>query len=315
MLSKCKANEISITRIYSAKVKDLWEAWVDPKQVSQWWGPRGFTITTGRKDVRTGGDWLYTMHGPDGIDYPNHTRFLDVQKHKLLVYDHGGFENNPPLFRVTVLFTELNEKTKMEMTMALPTPEAAEETRKIIKKANGNTTWDRLEEYLIMKSIGKEIFIINRTFNTDINKLYEIWTNPQHIMNWMAPTGFTGKYITANIKTGGESFYSMSNNDFTMYGKAHYKELRKPNQIIYTQEFVDKGGNPSRHPLAPTWPQTMLTTVNFESEDTNNTRLTIQWEVYGDATQEEHNTFNNAKSSMTQGWTGSLDKLEEYLKN
>ena len=40
--------------------------------------------------------------------------------------------------------------------MALPTPEAAEETRKFIKKAGGDSTWDRLAEYLEKESTGKE---------------------------------------------------------------------------------------------------------------------------------------------------------------
>ena len=42
----------------------MWDAWTDAAQVAQWWGTRGFTITTHSKDVRPGGHWRYTMHGP-----------------------------------------------------------------------------------------------------------------------------------------------------------------------------------------------------------------------------------------------------------
>lgn len=55
MTAKNKPNELSITRLYNAKVEQVWDAWVDPNQVAQWWGPRGFTLTTKRKDVRNGG--------------------------------------------------------------------------------------------------------------------------------------------------------------------------------------------------------------------------------------------------------------------
>jgi len=99
MAAKNKSNEIKITRIYDAPVKLVWDAWVEPKQVAQWWGPRGFTITTHSKDVRTGGHWNYTMHGPDGVDYRNITQYLEVEKHSRLVYDHGANETQPPLFR------------------------------------------------------------------------------------------------------------------------------------------------------------------------------------------------------------------------
>lgn len=313
MPEKNKPNELYITRIYTATVKQVWDAWVDPKQVAKWWGPRGFTLTTKRKDVRTGGDWLYTMHGPDGTDWPNHTKFLEVDKYKRLVYDHGGFEDKPPMFRVTVLFSEINGKTKMEMTMSLPTPEAAEEARKFIKKAGGDSTWDRLAEFLEKESSGKEVFVINRSFNVDIETMYEVWTSPKHVMNWLAPTGFTGKYVRADIRPGGEAFYSMSGNGLTMYGKAYYIEMKKPHRLVYTQIFTDKDENVSRHPMAPTWPETMKTTVSFHEEGPNQTRVTIEWEVYGKATKEEHETFNGAKGGMTQGWTGSFDKLENYL--
>lgn len=303
-----------LTRIYNAPVAQVWNAWVDPEQVGQWWGPRGFTITTVRKDVRNGGDWLYTMHGPDGVDYPNHTKFLEVDPLKRLVYDHGGFEDKPPMFRVEVTFTELNGKTRMDMTMTFPTPEAEAEARVIIKKASGESTWDRLAEFLERQNSGKEIFVINRSFDVDVNTLYEAWTNPQHLMNWTPPAGFAGKYLNADIRPGGEAFYEMSGHGVSMYGKAHYLEMTRPGGVTYTQCFVDKHGKLSRHPMAPTWPETMKTTVTFSEEGPHQSRVTLQWEVFGNATAEEHGTFKNAKAGMTQGWTGSLDKLEEYLR-
>ena len=79
----------------------------------------------------------------------------------------------------------------MDMTMALPTPEAAEETRKFIKKAGGNSTWDRLAEYLEKESTGKEQFVINRTFDAPLETMFEMWTNPKHFSQWLPPTGFT----------------------------------------------------------------------------------------------------------------------------
>ena len=50
-----KANELLIIRIYDAPVQAVWDAWTDPKQLAQWWGPRGFTLTTHSKDLRVGG--------------------------------------------------------------------------------------------------------------------------------------------------------------------------------------------------------------------------------------------------------------------
>lgn len=65
--------------------------------------------------------------------------------------------------------------------------------------------------------------------------------------------------------------------------------------------------------MAPTWPETMLTTVVLDAEDENRTRVTVTWEIFGDAGAAERDTFHKAKSGMTQGWTGSFDKLDGYL--
>ena len=98
-----------------------------------------------------------------------------------------------------------------------------------------------------------------------------------------------------------------------MYGKVQYIKIDKPDMIIYTQQFSDENGNISRHPMAPTWPKTMLTTVKLVAEGPDQTRVAVTWEPYGKATAEEVDTFVNAKDGMAQGWTGSFDKLEDYI--
>lgn len=310
---KNKDNELKIIRTYDASLEAVWDAWTDPKQVAEWWGPRGFTITTHSKELRVGGMWHYTMHGPDGQNYINKTIYHEVEKHKKLVYDHGGNDERAPLFRVTVLFSRVNSGTKMEMTMTLPTAEEARQTKEFIKKAGGNGTWDRLAEFLAKKSSDKEIFVINRSFEASIDVIYDMWTNPKHFPNWLPPIGFNMEFIKADIGPGGSAFYCMTGQSLKMFGRIHYVEMEKPNKISYTQQFCDADGNISRHPMAPTWPETMLTTVTFSAEPSNTTRVTVVWEVYGKASREELETFMKERSGMTQGWTGSFDKLDTYL--
>lgn len=312
MQTKSKSNELKLIRILNAPVSVVWDAWNDLEQVSKWWGPRGFTITTHSKDLKVGGTWKYTMHGPDGVEYQNITKYLEVEEHKKLVYDHGGNDESRPLFRVTVLFSETNGKTKMDMTMTLPTAEAAEQTRKFIKKAGGESTWDRLAEYLDKESLGKDRFVLNRSFDAPIEVVFEMWTNKEHLAKWSAPAGSEVEFIRCDIKTGGGSFYCMSVGPSKMYGRTEYKEIRKPDLIVYTQQFCDENEKVTRHPLSATWPETMLTTIELSEEGPDRTRVTLTWEPV-DANNEETETFVNARAGMTQGWTGSLDKLEEYL--
>jgi uncharacterized protein YndB with AHSA1/START domain len=307
-------NEIRITRVYDAPVQAVWDAWTDPAQAAQWWGPRGFTLTTHAKDLRPGGTWRYTMHGPDGVDYPNVTKYLEVERHAKLVYDHGGNDDRDPMFRVTVRFSENRGKTRMEMSMTLPTAEAAQEARKFIKKAGGDSTWDRLAEYLEKESTGKEQFVINRTFDAPLDLMFEMWTDPKHFSQWLPPTGFKMEFITADIKPGGSTFYSMFNNaGMKMYGRASYLEIQPPDRVVYTQQFCDEHGNISRHPGAPTWPETMLTTVQLSAEGPTKTRVTVTWQPHGPTTPAELEAFVKMRPSMTQGWSGSFEKLDAYF--
>ena len=314
MIDKAKPNELRIERIYDAPIQMVWDAWTDPEQTAKWWGPRGFTITTHSKDLRPGGYWSYTMHGPDGTDYENKTLYHEVESCAKLVYDHGGSDDRPPLFRVTALFSKAGDKTKLEMTMALATPEAAKETAAFIKKAGGNATWDRLSEYLEKNSSGKETFVIHRSFEAPIERVFHMWTDPEHFSKWLASKGFTMKFIRADIRTGGNTFYVMNGpNDLKMYGKAEYLKITPPHAMVYTQQFCDENEKVSRHPLAPTWPETMLTTVTFTQEGPDRTRVKVAWEPYGQTTREELDTFVMGRAGMTQGWTGSFDKLDDYL--
>lgn len=313
MAKKAKENEIHFIRYYDAPVKAVWDAWTDPAQAAHWWGPRGFTITTHSKDLRPGGHWAYTMHGPDGTDYPNKALYLEVEDQAKLVYDHGGNDDRPPLFRVTVLFSEENGRTKMEMTMALPSKEAAAQTEIFIRNASGYSTWDRLGEYLEKKATGAEAFIINRSFDAPIGVVFDAFSDPQQLAAWLAPKGSSMEFITADIRAGGESFYKMGNDSFTMYGRTKYLEIERPRLLVYTQQFADKDGKTARHPLAPNWPETMLTRILFTAQEDGKTLVNVRWRPVEGSTPEDIKTFTEGRTSMTGGWTGSFDKLEAYL--
>jgi uncharacterized protein YndB with AHSA1/START domain len=255
------------------------------------------------------------MHGPDGVDYPNKTQYLEVENHAKLVYDHGANDDQPPMFRVTVLFSEAEGATRMDMRMALPTPEAAEQTRQFIKAAGGDSTWDRLAEYLAKESTGKEKFVINRSFDAAIEPMFSMWTDADQLSQWLPPTGFQMQFLRSDIRPGGSTLFAMTGCGITFYGRAEYLQVEKPGRIVYTQQFCDEHGNVARHPMAPVWPDTMLATVNLSEEGQGRTRVTVTFEPHGATTPEEIEVFIQSKGGMTQGWTGSFDKLDACLSD
>ncbi len=312
---KAKENELQIIRVYDAPIKLVWDAWTDVDKKSNWWGPRGFTITTKSVDFKIGGKWIYTMHGPDGVDYPNITTYHEIIPFKKLVYDHGGNEERQKLFTVTVTFSEELNHTIMNMIMSFDTKEIARDMEKFIKDAGGNATWDRLAEFLEDQEFHTDPFFINRTFKAPKDLVFKMWIDPEHLKNWMAPAGASMKMIKCNIATGGETFYQMFNADgSSMFGQIQYKKISPTDLIEYSQNFCDEKGQLCKPPFAPTWPNFMNTTIQFFKEDENLTRVCIRWIADQNGTLVERDTFHQAKAGMTQGWTGSLNKLEEKLE-
>lgn len=68
----------SRSRLLTASPTDIFAAMSDPVRIAKWWGPAGFTNRIHQFEFKPGGKWLLTMHGPDGKDYPNESRFTRV---------------------------------------------------------------------------------------------------------------------------------------------------------------------------------------------------------------------------------------------
>lgn len=310
MASARNSNELRLTRVYDAPVSVVWDAWTIPEQVALWWGPRGFTLTTHAKDLRVGGTWRYTMHGPDGVDYPNLTTYFVVEPQRKLVYDHGATEQTPPLFRVTATFSEADGKTTMELVFTFPSSEIAAQMATFIKRAGGESTWDRLAEYLEQGASGKPIFVVNRTFNAPITQVFEAWTNPEQLAKWLPPTGTEMRFLRSDIAVGKSTWFVITGEHGTMHVRAEYLVLESPRRIVYAQQFVDEHELPVPAPGAETFPGTLLTTVLLTEEAPGRTRVTLTTEPHGPTTAEELAAFVNERAGMTLGWTGSFDVLE-----
>jgi uncharacterized protein YndB with AHSA1/START domain len=143
--------EIVISRVFDAPRELVWSAWTDAKHIVNWWGPRGFTTTIHEMEVRPGGVWKQTMHGPDGTDYPGESRFIEVKKPERIVYVMEGGKAGAARvqFEATWTFEEMGEKTRVTISMLFPTAAAREENVRTYRSVEGgNQTLERLAEYL-----------------------------------------------------------------------------------------------------------------------------------------------------------------------
>ncbi len=109
----------------------VFAAWTDPKHLTQWWGPNGFTTTTHSFDFRPGGRWRFVMHGPDGRDYQNLVTFDEISRPERIVYRHGRTVDVEPVqFKTTVVFEDLGLRTRIIWRGDFP---SADERNRVIK--------------------------------------------------------------------------------------------------------------------------------------------------------------------------------------
>jgi len=120
--SDASDREIRLTRTYDAPRDLVFEAWIDPVHVAEWWGPAGFTTTILEMDPRPGGTWRFIMHGPDGVDYPNRIDYLEITRPERLVYTHASDEESPQVqFEATLNFAERAGQTELSLRMLFRT--------------------------------------------------------------------------------------------------------------------------------------------------------------------------------------------------
>jgi uncharacterized protein YndB with AHSA1/START domain len=140
--------EIAITRVFDVPRELVWNVWTKPEHIAKWWGPKGFTNTIHKMEVKPGGVWEFMMHGPNGVDYPNKVTYLEVKRPERLVYDHGE-KGELTYFRVTVTFEDLAGRTKLTMQMLF---ETAQQRNQVVEKYGAvkglKQNMDKLGEYL-----------------------------------------------------------------------------------------------------------------------------------------------------------------------
>jgi uncharacterized protein YndB with AHSA1/START domain len=306
--------EIVISRLISSPRELVFMAWSDPKHLSNWWGPNGFTVTTEKMEFKEGGSWKYVMHGPDGQDYDNLVTYRQIKRPERLVYDHGG-DDGKVAFKVTATFEAVGDKTKVTMHSVFPTAEA----RNLVVERygaieGGKQTIGRLDDYVrdLSHASGTKPFVISRIFKAPIDLMFEVWTQPKHLQHWFGPKGGQIKHSKMDFRPGGTYHYCMDYSGTEMWGKFTYREIVKPERIAYINSFSNAQGGLGRHPFSPNWPAEMLTTITFTAH-LDHTTVKIEW-VPINATEAELKTFEEGRGSMTQGWSGTFERLEEYLK-
>jgi len=122
----------SRSRLLNAKPSQVFAAMRDPARIARWWGPAGFTNTIQQFEFRPDGKWLLTMHGPDGKNYPNESRFTRIIDHQLFEIEHLNGHH----FILSIELVPAHGGTEVRWQQTFDTAEHYERIAEFVASAN-----------------------------------------------------------------------------------------------------------------------------------------------------------------------------------
>jgi uncharacterized protein YndB with AHSA1/START domain len=141
------AHEITLTRVYDAPRRLVWDAWTDPDQLVQWWGARGWSTPpeSVTLDVRPGGLFRLTSVSADGAEMPMEGRFLEVVEPERLVLEEPPEDAWHEGAVSEVTFVDLGDgRTELTLRATIHTTDEMREPA----EAGMAQSLDRLAEHL-----------------------------------------------------------------------------------------------------------------------------------------------------------------------
>jgi len=135
--------------------------------------------------------------------------------------------------------------------------------------------------------------IITRKLNAPVELVWEVWTNPEHIVNWWGPNGFTNTITKMDVVPGGEWHLVMHGPDGTDYkNPSIFKEIVPFKKIVY--EHVSSPG--------------FVATIDFEDQGE---QTLINWHMLFETAEQFIQVVKTFKAD--EGLKQNIEKLNVYL--
>jgi len=291
--------ELVLTRVFDAPRSLVFKAWVDPQHLGQWWGPHGFTNVVRTWEVRPGGGIHLEMHGPDGAVYPMGGTFQEVEEPKRLVMLCGALDSEgKALFEVrnTATFEDLGDKTLLKLRAQVVSETAGADMYLRGMSAGWSQSLDRLDDEV---SPGRSIMEI-RLLSAPRELVWRAMTEPQHVVNWWGPVGFTTTVEEMDVRAGGVWKHVMRGPDGVNYPNfCVFQEVTAPERLVFSNGGHKEGG-PGVNFIA-TW--------SFYAID-EETTLLIARMVFPSAGDRD---FVAKEFGAVEGAVQTVNRLTEYL--
>jgi uncharacterized protein YndB with AHSA1/START domain len=121
--------------------------------------------------------------------------------------------------------------------------------------------------------------VITRAFDAPVERVWRAWTEPEQVMRWWGPTGFTAPVARMDVREGGTSLVAMRSpqgQDF--YNTWTYRKVEPGRRLEFVSRFADEAGDqrdPAELGLPAEIPGEVPHTLTFTAVGDGRTELTV----------------------------------------
>ena len=134
--------------------------------------------------------------------------------------------------------------------------------------------------------------LITRLFDAPPSLVFKAWTQPEHLVRWLGPTGFSASEVRIDLRPGGTWSAVITSAD----GKSHgmtgiYREIAPPERLVFSFAWDEEDA------------QQMLIALTFR-EHGGKTEMTFRQTGLRSV---------ESRDSHRGGWNECFDKLPGFL--
>src|SRR2546423_12079236 len=116
-----------------------------------------------------------------------------------------------------------------------------------------------------MTDVKKRDLVVTHLFNAPLSLIWRAWSDPEYVMQWWGPEGFTSPLAQIDFHEGATSLVCMSSPEYgDHYSTWRYEKIVPMQRIEYIHNLADKDGNPVdpvKMGMSPDFPRDQRHTV------------------------------------------------------
>ncbi|MFX3626116.1 MAG: SRPBCC family protein [bacterium] len=147
-INKRNGKTLTIKRTFDAPIQIVWQAWSNPKYISQWWGHKGMEVNIIEHNFKVGGAWLYSMPMPDGKEFISEGVYSEIKEPNKIVTS-ANFKPMTEGVTMEMFFEDAGKQTNFTFNVHHVTEEYCKQQEEMGFFDGWGSIFVGLENYLI----------------------------------------------------------------------------------------------------------------------------------------------------------------------